>query len=62
MKTFKKGDKVKVYNRTPSGKKFLEGVAIVKRKSDCGGMFYHVCFESDGCWGMRNLNEAELVK
>lgn len=59
--SFKKGDKVKVYNYTPSGKRFFEGVAVVDKKADYGDTFYNVCFEP-GNWCVRNLNEAELIK
>jgi len=60
MNSFKKGDKVKVFNLTPSGKKFLEGIAVVDKKAKYGQTFYNVCFES-GYWCVRNLINAEKV-
>lgn len=62
MNEFKKGDRVKVYNQKTNGEEFLEGIAIVKKKTDYEGTFYHVCFESDGYKCVRNLNKAEIVK
>jgi len=60
-KPCRKGDKVKVFNFSPSGKKFLEGIAVVDKKAEIGGWFYNICFES-GYWCVRNLHNAEILK
>ena len=61
MKTFKKGERVKVYNQRMRGKKFFEGIAVVVLKAGYGDTFYHVRFESDGYLCERNLSNAEKV-
>ena len=61
MKTFKKGDRVKIYNQKLSGERFFEGIAVVIKKAENGFYFYHVRFESDGFKCERNLGESEKV-
>lgn len=61
MTAFKKGDRVKIHNQSLSGKKFLEGIAVVVLKAGHGDTFYHVRFESDGYLCERNLNDAERL-
>ena len=60
MSKFKMGARVKIYNQKMSGKKFMEGIAIVGKRADGGN--YHVRFVSDGYLCERNLSEAELVE
>lgn len=61
MKTFKKGERVKIFNQTDGGTRFLEGIAVIERKADFGETFYNVKFENDGYRCERNLFEAERV-
>ncbi len=61
MKTFKMGDRVKIYNQKLNGVKFLEGIAVVAGVSLQGDEFYHVQFIDDGFECVRNLSEAEMA-
>ena len=60
---FKKGDKVRVFNKNLSGKRIFEGIATVVKDyiNKYGEDYYMVVFDREKYPYLRYLADAELI-